>query len=111
MQMLHDEVFVTAFARTPGKVHVTSGSNTVFTQDVPVGVTMMRVPMAPGEQDFHFTTDAGTNVKGRSVQTVRSSCTVRNEKGMEGVCADLTLQSLQNGIYNYNFISGLLTGV
>lgn len=74
--MLHDEVFVAAFTRTPGKVQVTSGSNAVFSQDVPAGVTMMRVPMSPGEQDFHFTTEAGTDVQGRSPQAVRASCIV-----------------------------------
>lgn len=76
VQMLADEVFVAAFARSPGKVQVTSGSNTVYEQDVPVGVTMMRVPMGPGNQDFHFTTNAGTDVKGTSAQSVRSSCIV-----------------------------------
>lgn len=74
--MLNDEVFVTALALAPGKVQVMSGSNAVFEQDVPAGVTMIRVPMAPGEQHFHFTTTAGTNVNATSEQSVRTSCIV-----------------------------------
>lgn len=86
VQMLADEVFVAAFARSPGKVQVTSGSNTVYEQDVPVGVTMMRVPMGPGNQDFRFTTDAGTDAKGTSAQSVRSSCIVSTVMSHLVVC-------------------------
>jgi glucan endo-1,3-alpha-glucosidase len=81
--MLHDEVFVAAFTRSPGTVHVRSGSNAVFTQDVPAGVTMIRVPMAPGEQDFHFTTASGADVQGRSPQAVRASCIVSHHEAFE----------------------------
>lgn len=75
-QMLHDEVFVAAFTPSPGKVQVRSGSNAVFSQDVPVGVTMLRVPMAPGMQEFHFTNDAGVDVQGSSPLIVGTSCIV-----------------------------------
>lgn len=75
-QMLNDELFVASFARFAGRVQVVSGSNAVYEQDVPAGVTMMRVPMAAGNQEFHFTTESGTDVKGASPQHVRSSCIV-----------------------------------
>ncbi|KAJ9099281.1 hypothetical protein QFC21_004162 [Naganishia friedmannii] len=87
-EMLSDEIFVAAFALAPGKVQVTSGSNAVFEQDVPAGVTMIKVPMGAGEQYFHFTTTAGTDVNGTSEQSVETSCINNN--------------------YNYNFFSGLV---
>ncbi|KAJ9104145.1 hypothetical protein QFC19_004129 [Naganishia cerealis] len=87
-KMLNDEVFVAAFTLAPGKVQVTSGSNPVFEQDVPAGVTMLRVPMGAGDQHFHLTTTAGTDLTAKSEQSVRASCI--------------------NGIYNYNFFSGLV---
>jgi hypothetical protein len=74
--MLNDEVFVASFARSAGRVQVISGDNAVYEQDVPAGVTMLRVPMGAGIQHFRFTTEAGTDVKGTSAQSVRSSCIV-----------------------------------
>jgi glucan endo-1,3-alpha-glucosidase len=75
-QVRHDEVFVAAFTRTRGKVEVTSGNNAIFSQDVPIGVTMLRVPMASGVQNFHFSNDAGVDVQGRSPLVVETSCIV-----------------------------------
>ena len=86
---LADSVFVATMTKNGGQVTVTSGDNTAVTTVVDGGVQVFQVPMAAGQQAFSFQTSSqpGT-ATGSSNLTVLDTC--------------------WNGIYNFNYHSGVI---
>lgn len=87
-EFVEDVVFVTAMSRNGATVVVQSGKETPYQYTVPKGVHTFKVKMAPGVQQFLIETDAG-RAAGAANVTVSDQC--------------------WNGIYNYNFHSGIVS--
>lgn len=88
---LDDAVFVAAATQSGGTVTVTSGSNAPVTSSVAAGIQVFQVPMGVGAQSFKLTTSTGKSGTATSNVTISADC--------------------WNGIYNFNYHSGLILPV
>ena len=107
MQFLDDAVFVAAATQSGGTVTVTSGSNAPVTSSVAAGIQVFQVPMGVGAQSFKLTTSTGKSGTATSNVTISADCWVCRPWSRDRVIAD----GRQNGIYNFNYHSGLILPV
>lgn len=73
--MVEDQVFVATMTKNGGSFTVTSGGNSVVTNQAGAGVQVFKIPMGVGEQKFTFTAN-GANGGDTSTIPISADCWV-----------------------------------
>ena len=72
-ETMDDDVYVVTFLTQPGTITVTSGGQ-VFTQQVPAGANLVKVPMGVGQQKFTLSRNGQVVLQDTSLMDISNVC-------------------------------------